>query len=383
MVACFSGPFVSDPGMETLKHRKLPALLFRKPGGYKTLFACFLFVFLWSSGWVGSSFAQNYAGTFTLLAYRYTVVVVLLVIVVTVTDSWRRLVPSQIAGYAIVGMLSHAVYLGTGNSAMDFGVSAGLVAFITALQPLITAALSPKVSGERSSHRQKIGLILGFLSVMLVVSDKISLGGSVAAFALPFVAIIGLSFATLIDRRMTLHNQATHRVNPPLPLVCLIHCAGAWLIFLPAAGYLEGFEIQWRAETILSIFWLAILVSLGAYGLMFYLLRNFSAMRVASLEYLAPPTTMLMAFFVIGERLALVDFIGLLIAGFAVWMVLARATKRSKSEQTTDPAHVSSQVIKEVASGRFMPVQTRQLYQESRKYRLKVKRFNKRRRQLH
>ena len=41
----------------------------------------------------------------------------------------------------------------------------------------------------------------------------------------------------------------------------------------------------------LAVLWLALIVSLAAYGLMFVLLRRTEATKVAALTYLAPPTT--------------------------------------------------------------------------------------------
>jgi len=172
-------------------------------GRYHTLFGCLLFVGLWSSGWIGAKYGQDYAGTFTLLAYRYLLVVVVLLVFVSVTKSWRKLPASQWLIHLFVGILSHAVYLGAGNSALLLGVSAGLVAFITALQPMITATFSSDISGERASFRQWTGLTLGFAAIMLVVSDKIALGASAFAYSLPFIAILALSFASLIATYVT------------------------------------------------------------------------------------------------------------------------------------------------------------------------------------
>jgi drug/metabolite transporter (DMT)-like permease len=80
--------------------------------------------------------------------------------------------------------------------------------------------------------------------------------------------------------------------------------------------------------------WLVIAVSLGAYWTMWRLLARQEATRVASLFYLSPPVTMLMAWLAFGDALILTDVIGLAVAGAGVAMVyrigfgwLARAAK--------------------------------------------------------
>lgn len=288
-----------------------------------TVAGCFLFILLWSSGWIGSKYGLDYAGTFTLLTYRYVVVVIALLAFVTFTKAWCKIPRSQLVLHIAVGVLSHAVYLGAGNSAMQFGVSAGSVAFIAALQPMFTATMSSGVSGERTSNRQWFGLCLGFIAIMAVIWDKLSLGGSFIAYMLPFVGIIAISLASVIDRRISLKNQTEKVEATPLSLVCLIHCSSALLAILPFAVVVEGFETKWSGELIFSVLWLGLLVSLGAYSMMFFMLRNMSATKVACLEYVAPPATMIIAYFVFGESLTIVDSIAIVVAGLAVWLVMS------------------------------------------------------------
>ncbi len=302
-------------------------------GSYKLLFACVCFVVLWSSGWIGSKYGQEYAGAFTLLAYRYLLVTLVLLAFVSATKSWRSITPSQLALHILVGVLAHAVYLGSANSALVLGVSAGLVAFITALQPMVTATFSSSISGERTDHRQWSGLALGFAAVLLVISDKIALGSSMYAYSLPLIAVLALSMASLLDRRASLHKQKNKLGATPLSLVCLIHSSAALLVILPTAAYLEGFNAQWGGELVFSILWLAFAVSLGAYGMMFYMLRSIQAVKVSSLGYLAPPTTMLMAFLMFDERLTLVEICGIVLAGIAVKMIMSPKAKVSGSNE--------------------------------------------------
>lgn len=304
-----------------------------KPTTITTIAGCFIFVLLWSSGWIGTKSGLGYAGTFTLLSYRYVVVVILLLAIVTFTKAWRAISRTQLISHLVVGVLSHAVSLGTGSTAMQLGVSAGSVAFIAALQPMITATLSSGGSGESTSHKQWFGLALGFLAIMVVIWDKLSTGGSLIAYLLPFIGILAISLASVIDRRLNLKNQANQVAATPLSLVCLIHCSSALLVILPIAAVVEGFKTHWSGELIFSILWLAILVSLGAYSLMFFMLRNISATKVASLEYIAPPTTMVIAYFMFGESLTVIDFAGMVLAGVAVWLVMSSPAALRKVQE--------------------------------------------------
>lgn len=320
--------------------------------GIKFVSLCLLFVILWSSGWIGSKFGQEFAGTFTLLTYRYFLVVVVLLIYVIATQAWRRIPPKELRLHCCVGVFSHALYLGAGNSAMDLGVTAGMVALITALQPMIVATLSSGITGERSNSRQWYGLILGFSAVLLVISDKIALGGSAFAYSLPFIAIFGLGLASLIDRRISLARKQRRSRSTPLSLICLIHCSCALVVFAPFAIGIEGMHAEWGKELLFSIVWLALIVSLGAYCLLFYMLRLMSAVRVSSLEFLAPPMTMLLAYFVFGERLSHLDLLGLSLATVGIWLVIARRPSEAHSSQQT-PDHQRPDNISSIRTGSF------------------------------
>ncbi|MGB1255605.1 MAG: DMT family transporter [Thiolinea sp.] len=288
------------------------------------------FVFLWSSGWIGSKYALGYAGTFTLLMWRYALVVATLLILVSIFNAWKPLRISELISHLVVGVLSHAIYLSTSLSAMDLGVSVGLVAFVLALQPLITAVISAPLTGETVSVRQWLGLFLGLLAVLLVIGDRISLGGSPFAYALLLASTVAISLATLISRRMELKIQQGNKAETPILLMLLIHCIGALAIIIPMAGFFENFNATWGEPLIFSITWLAWVVSLSAYGLMFVLLRKLPAIKVSCLLYLSPPATMLIAYFAFGERLGHIDLIGLFIAAIAVWIVSAPELRQSR-----------------------------------------------------
>ena len=100
-------------------------------------------------------------------------------------------------------------------------------------------------------------------------------------------------------------------------------------------------QATWGIELLFSIIWLALIVSLGAYCLLFYMLRLMSAVRVSSLEFLAPPMTMLLAYFIFAERLSNLDLAGLALATVAVWLVVGR---KPKGDQATSLSTAQKQI---------------------------------------
>jgi len=75
--------------------------------------------------------------------------------------------------------------------------------------------------------------------------------------------------------------------------------------------------------------WLILVVSLGAYALMWLLIERLDATKVASLFYLGPPVTMIMAWIAFGDTVTTMDIAGLAIV--FVGVVLTQFNYRRKA----------------------------------------------------
>lgn len=278
-----------------------------------------LFVVLWSSGFIGAKYGLSDAGTFTLLWWRYLIVVAVLVVLATAFRHWRRMDLPTLCQHAVIGIMAHAVWLVAVLLAIDLNVAPGTAAFITALQPMITGLLAGLIVEERLVWRQWVGVALGIFAVALVIGDKARLDGSVAAHLLPFLAALGISLASVFDRRM--RSARTQRVEAPILMTTSIHAGASLLVLTPFAWGLEGFQANVTEQFVFSVVWLALIVSLAAYGLMFLLLRSVEATKVSSLMYLSPPVTMVLAYLAFGTVLTIGDIVGLAVAAVAVAMV--------------------------------------------------------------
>lgn len=280
------------------------------------------FVLLWSSGWIVASAGLDDFGLYWLLTARYAVVTVALGVLLLLSRRWQPLTPRQCAPYFLVGILSHAVFLMAGVNALAFGVGVGLVAFITALQPMITAALTRPLTHERVSLREWSGLVLGLSAVLLVISEKMRVGFSATAVVLPLISVLALSLGALLQRRAQRHHERNGRAPLPLVQVMFLHVLAAFAVLLVGLVLSGEPAPELNMTRVGIILWLALVVSLGAYALMAVLLRRMSAFKVSSLTYLTPPATMMMAWLVFGNAVGLFDVIGLAIAAFGVFITL-------------------------------------------------------------
>lgn len=289
----------------TLAGPPRPVLGFAVPG---------LFVFLWSSGFIGAKLGLPYCGPLTYLSLRYACVVALMLPVCWLARaSW----PSSLreSGHVLVaGALIQAGYLGGVFVAISLGMPAGVAALIVGLQPILTAFLSGHMVDERATRRQWIGLVLGFLGVMAVVWEKMALGavtwGSALSAAL---ALISITYGTLYQKRYCAHVDM--RTNSALQFI------SALLVTAPLALLSEPLEVEWSLQFALALGWMVFGLSLGAVFLLFWLIRRGAATSVASLIYLCPPLTAVLAWMVFGEAYTVSAALGMGLAVAGVWLV--------------------------------------------------------------
>jgi drug/metabolite transporter (DMT)-like permease len=97
------------------------------------------------------------------------------------------------------------------------------------------------------------------------------------------------------------------------------------ILFAATAGLFENNEVHWTREFVLSVAWLAVVLSIGSIGLLYWLIRRSAATSVASLFYLVPAVTALMAYALFDERLDLVAILGMIACAAAVFLVNRRA----------------------------------------------------------
>lgn len=277
-----------------------------------------LFVVLWSSGFIGAKYGLPYAEPLTFLLWRFVLVTVLLALLAWFTHArWPK--NAREAGHvAVAGLLVHGCYLTGVFVAIHQGVSAGTIALIAGLQPALTAAAAGPLLGERVRARQWIGLALGLAGVALVVHERIGVSTATpTGYALAFLALLAITAGTLYQKRFC--------ADMDLRSGGVIQFAAAGLAMALLAPLFETMRVQWTGEFLFALGWLVVVLSLGAISLLYVLIRHGEAARVASLFYLVPPVTALMAFAIFGERLGLVALAGMALTVIGVALVVTRA----------------------------------------------------------
>jgi drug/metabolite transporter (DMT)-like permease len=271
-----------------------------------------VFVVLWSSGFIGTKYALSGAEPLTFLTIRMSYVVVLLAIIIAI---WRPKWPSlREAGHSMVaGLLIHGIYLGGVSIAIYHGVPAGLSALIPGLQPILTSTLANRWLGERVTLLQWGGLLLGLVGVLLVLRSRQMTGEIGWGWFATSLALVSITVGTLYQKRFC--GRIDWRTGNTIQYVTcgIVYAVGAWLF--------ETRQINWSPEFILGVSWLVVALSIGSISVLYWLIRRSAATQVASLFYLVPATTALMAYVLFNERLDILGIVGMAICAAGVLLV--------------------------------------------------------------
>lgn len=294
----------------------------------KTILIALGFVFFWNSGFIGAEFALPATDPFTLLFWRYWALVVALGLYLASTKKLEWIGWREALRLGAVGILAHGVWLGCVLFSLDLAVPAGIVALVVALQPMATGAFSGLVTGESTPVLRWVGLLIGFFGVAVAVLARVDFGDreSVFAYLIPFGSVVAITAASLHQRRWNLKAGGAAQ---PVALTLFHQSLGTALAVSLPAIFAEGLATEWSVPFVATMLWLSFAVSLLAYGLMWMLLARIDATRVASLFYLGPPVTMLMAWVAFGDRLIGTDLLGLVVV--LVGVGLSQGSLRTKN----------------------------------------------------
>lgn len=270
-----------------------------------------LFVLIWATGFIVARFVAPYAEPLTFLLVRYILATLVLVLIIVVARApWPRK-PRDWFNSAIAGILLHGFYLGGVFWSVKHGLPAGISALVAGLQPLATGLLAGPLLGERVSPRRWAGIGIGFLGAALVVAPKLGQGGvPPVALGICLLGMLSITFGTIWQKRTG--SALDLRVN------AAIQYMGAAAVTLPMVLLTEQGQMDLAWPLLGALAWAVLGLSIGAIGLLLFLIRQGAVVGVATLLYLVPPVAALMAFALFGETLSLVQLAGMGLAALGV-----------------------------------------------------------------
>jgi drug/metabolite transporter (DMT)-like permease len=274
-------------------------------------------VLVWSSGYIAGPWGVEAMSPLMLVALRFVLAAVVAWGLARLLRGPVRVTRADAVRIGLSGFVLNGVQFGAMYLAFDAGLGATLASLMHSLSPVLTAVLAAAFLGERLGRLQVLGFVIGVAGVLLVLGPDVDQAGGALGIVCGVVSVLGLSVGTLGQRWIG------HAPDPLWSGAIQFGVAAPPLLVL--ALVVEGTDVvRDPAAAGAALVYLAVVNSILGLGLLGILVRARGAGAAASVFFLMPPVTALLAWGLLGETLDLRELAGLVITVVGV----AAATRR-------------------------------------------------------
>lgn len=290
-----------------------------------------IFVVLWSTGFLGLKWTVPYAEPLYIMFLRGMLsLIALFVIALCLKLKWPSV--KVIKYQLVVGFALQFMFMFGGFVSVHMGFPVAFAALITGMQPILTALILTGMGKESLNKRQWISILIGFIGILMVLRPF----GSSNAHAFPLIAIgisviglIGMTSGTILQKIM---NEKIQKSEMGSPITQILF---QYITLTVVTGVLTFFfdthVIQWSITFVCGLLWLVIGLSVIAILLLMFMIENGAATRVATYFYLVPALTAVEAWFLFNQKLSIFGIIGIIVSIIGIALFMRSGNLKTKS----------------------------------------------------
>ena len=265
------------------------------------------FALMWSSAFTSARVIVEYAPPLSALALRFLISGLIGVAIAWALGQSARLTRMQWFGVVIFGVCQNALYLGLNFVAMQT-IPASLAAIIASTMPLLVALAGWLVFGNTVRPLGIAGLTAGVVGVVLIMGARLQGGVDIYGLVLCLIGVISLTIATLA----VLGASSGGNV---LMIVGLQMLVGSAMLWIPALT-IEVWEVTWNWQLVVAFVYTTLVPGLAATLVWFLLVGRIGMVKASTFHFLNPFLGVAIAAALLGERIGLLDILGVaIIAG--------------------------------------------------------------------
>jgi drug/metabolite transporter (DMT)-like permease len=254
---------------------------------------------IWGSTWLFIKLGLEDLPPLTFAGIRFVIACAILLIIIRIRRLQLPRASSDIKLLALTGIFSFTVNYGTifwGEQYISSGLAAVLQATIPAFGLVIAHFYLP---GERMTWAKLFGVVLGVVGVTVVFSNQLNIAGSRAlagSVAVVFgSAIVAYSNVLVKARGKHLDPAILAAGQMFFGLIPLL------LVGIPLEG--NPFKFHWTGRAVVSLFYLAIIGSVIAFLLYYWLVHNMDVTKSMLVALVTPVVAVLLGMMVLDEEL--------------------------------------------------------------------------------
>lgn len=293
---------------------------------------------IWGSTWLFIKIGLNDLPPLTFAGIRFVIAVIILFTII-----WVRRVsfPANSAEWWLLiftGILSFSLNYGLIFWGEQF-VSSGLAALLQATIPVFGLVIAHfYLPQERMTPARIAGVVLGVCGVGVVFSNQLSVAGGKAfagsvamvlsSFFVAYSNVLIKARATKLDPAMI---AATQMFFGLIPLL---------LIGLPLEG--SPFQFRWSEMAVISLLYLAIVGSVVAFLLYYWLMKNMDVTKTMLIALVTPVVAVALGMIILNEHLSWRTLIGGLMIMCGIGLIVATRAHFQPRASATIPENLSS-----------------------------------------
>ena len=276
-------------------------------------------VIVWGASFIATKIALQDVSPVTVVWLRFTMGVIILGIAVILRQQFALPDKNEWMYFALLGFLGITFHQWLQSNGLETS-QAGTTAWIVSTTPVFMALLGWLMLKESLSWIKIFGILLAFSGVLLVVSKGDFSSISISRFGAPGDKLILISavnwavFSALSRRGLKSH---------PASLMMFYVMSFGWLftslLFISTQGVSEIHQLTFNGW--MGVSFLGVFCSGLAYIAWYDALQALSTAQTGVFLYIEPLVAVVVAFFVLGERITSVSLIGGAVILFGVWLV--------------------------------------------------------------
>ncbi len=281
----------------------------------------FLLSVLWGGSFFFVAVAVEELPPLTVVALRTGIAALTLVVILRLRKEAFPFAKGAIGAFLIMGFLNNLAPFSLLFWAQTM-IPSGLASILNATTPIFSIIVAHfLLADERMAANKAIGILFGFLGVVVLLGGDLLNGASIASLGMLAClgAALAYGFAGVYGRRFkTMNLTATQ--------VAFGQLVATTLMMVPIVGLIDRpWTLPMPGPTVIaSVLALAIVSTALAYVIFFRILASAGAVNVALVTLLVPVSAILLGTLILGEELAGRHYVGMGLIGIGLLAIDGR-----------------------------------------------------------
>lgn len=291
------------------------------------ILAFFAIYVIWGSTYLMNKIAVSQLQPFFLSGLRFIVASIVIFIIAKFLKVNLSITKKQLVNSIISGFLFLTLGNGLAVVALQF-IDSSFAALEISAQPLVVLIMMRILMGKRITIMSYIGVVLGFIGIFLLVSQKqiISQDGQILGMVLIFACMLSWAYGSIFVGKADLPSNIF--VNAGYQML-----TGGIMLAVISLLLNESWVLpnKWQTDVKWSMLGLIILGSIIAFTSFNYLLKEVSPEKVATNTYVNPIIALILGWWILDEHITLQSIIAAAILLTGVYFINTKRIIKPRS----------------------------------------------------